>query len=90
MTQREETLEQQPGQCRACGCTELRPCALEFIEDGEAAARCLQLGRCSPSLAEREGPRRCGFPVRVVPRGPSYSGSAVSCCGTAACGSARR
>lgn len=39
MTHRAETVEVKAGQCRVCGCTERKPCALEFVdEDGEAAA----------------------------------------------------
>jgi hypothetical protein len=39
MTARAETLDLKPGQCRVCGCTERKPCAIEFIDDdGETAA----------------------------------------------------
>lgn len=39
MTQREETVDLKSGQCRVCGCTERKPCVLEFVdEDGETAA----------------------------------------------------
>lgn len=39
MTVRAETLDLKPGQCRLCGCTERKPCAIEFIDDdGETAA----------------------------------------------------
>lgn len=39
MTHRAETFGLKPGQCRVCGCTERKPCAINFVDqDGEAAA----------------------------------------------------